>query len=489
MNLNDTKVNSKMQGDKGKPLRMTASTLDGRDFSNMDLENADFSFSSLTALNFDGANLRNAKLRFSVLDRTTFRNADLTNADLSFSSMVDVDMTGAKVDGANFSFTSQDKSFNWQDFSLIGLLQNQGWVGTLVAMFLGAVILYGINAIVFFTAEIYYTDNPARVQMYQYLIFQNVTIGVCTILITQRMVSWLDYGIKTEAIKYLILSVAILILDSLIGTATFLLIGTEIVAEYKAAYPNEPSQNAPWYWYAWGPVVVANLFFFFTKQSRRISRKISEQEYQLLNLEKLETRAELDALQARINPHFLYNSLNSIASLVHEDPDKAEEMTLLLSKLFRYTTGRKNDDYFDTIENELEMVETYLSVEKVRFGDRLQFTTEVTDASLKSLLVPKFILQPLVENAVKHGIARMAEQGNILVRIFEKDGKLVLCVHDNGPLFPESMGAGYGIRSIQDKLKLLYGEDASIELHNEPLKTVNISILLTSIKEQGSPIP
>jgi two-component system LytT family sensor kinase len=489
MNSKETQSNSKTHSEKGRTLRMTASTLDGRDFSNMDLENADFSFSSLTALNFDGANLRNAKLRFSVLDRTTFRNADLTNADLSFSSMVDVDLTGAKVDGANFSFTSQDKSFNWQDFSLIGLIQNQGWVGTVVAMFLGAVILYGINAIVFFTAEIYFTDVPARERMYQYLIFQNVTIGVCTILITQRMVSWLEYGIKKEAVKYLILSVVILILDNLIGTATFFLFGTDIVAQYQAAYPNEPSQNAPWYWYTWGPVVVANLFYFFSKQSKKISRKISEQEYQLLNLEKLKTRAELDALQARVNPHFLYNSLNSIASLVHEDPDKAEEMTLLLSKLFRYTTGRKNDDYFDNIENELEMVETYLHVEKVRFGDRLQFTTEVSDASLKNLLVPKFILQPLVENAVKHGVARMADQGNILVKIFETGGRLILCVHDNGPLFPDTMGAGYGIRSIQDKLKLLYGDDASIELHNEPLKSVNISILLTSIKEQGIPIP
>ncbi len=476
---------NKMNAERMKPFRMTASLLDGRDFSNMDLESADFSFSSLKDINFDGANLRYAKLRFASLDRTTFRNADLSNADLSFSSMVDVDLAGAKVDGANFSFTSQDKSFNWQDFSLVGLIQNQGWIGTVVAIFLGAIILYGINAISYFTAEIYFTHDPIRVKLYQFLVFQNVAIGVATILLTQQLAIWLDFGIKSQPAKYLILSGVIFILSNLIGLGAFYLFGTDIVARYAAAYPDEPAHNAPWYWYTWAPVILANVFYFFISQGKQISRKISDQEYQLLNLEKLKTRAELDALQARINPHFLYNALNSIASLVHVDPDKAEEMTMLLSKLFRYTTGRKTSDYFDSIENELEMVQTYLQVEKVRFGDRLLFTTEVTDPELKKLQVPKFILQPIVENAIKHGIARVAEQGNIIVKIYEKDGWLHLCVHDNGPLFSETMGAGYGIKSIQDKLKLLYGDEARLELTNEPLKSVNISILRTAIEKQN----
>jgi len=478
-------LKSDMNGEKTRPFRMTGSSLDGRDFSNMDLENADFSFSVLKGLNFDGSNLRHAKLRFSSLDQTTFRNADLSNADLSFSSLVDVDLTGAKVDGANFSFTSQDKSFNWQDFSLVGLIQNQGWVGTLIAVFLGAIILYGINAICYFTAEIYFTDDPVRVRLYQFLVFQNVATGVATILLTQQLTTWLDMGLKRQLIKHLILSIVIFFFTNLIGAGTYYIFGVDIVTKYTSAYPNEPAQNAPWYWYTWGPILVANVFYFFIRQGKQISRKISDQEYQLLNLEKLKTRAELDALQARINPHFLYNSLNSIASLVHVDPDKAEEMTLLLSKLFRYTTGRKNDDYFDTIENELEMVRTYLQVEKVRFGERLLFTTEVTDEALKSLQVPKFILQPIVENAIKHGIAKVAEQGSIIVKIYEKDDWLHLCVHDNGPQFSETMGAGYGIRSIQDKLKLLYGDDARLELHNEPLKSVNISIRKSAIQKDN----
>lgn len=464
-------------------MRMTASSLDGRDFSNMNLENSDFSFSSLKDINFNGANLRNAKLRFSSLDGTTFRNADLRNADLSFSSLSDVDLTGANVDGANFSFTSQEKSFRWQDFSLIGIIQNQGWIGTLVAVILGAVILYGINAIVYFTAEIYYTDEPIRIKLYQYLILNNVVAGVCTILVTQSFTFWLDMILKRLFVKHLILSVIVFLVNYLSSIALYFVFGTNIVKNYNAKYPTETAHNAPWYWYMWGTIVVANVFYYLSREGKQISRKISDQEYQLLNLEKLKTRAELDALQARINPHFLYNSLNSIASLVHVDPDKAEEMTLLLSKLFRYTTGRKTNEYFDTIENELEMVETYLQVEKVRFGDRLKFTVEVTDGELRNLEVPKFILQPIVENAIKHGISRMADQGSIVVKIYEEDSWLHLCVHDNGPAFPDTMGAGYGIRSIQDKLKLLYGDDAKLELHNNP-KSVNIAIQKSAIQQQ-----
>ena len=464
-----------------KRLRMTASSLDGRDFSNMDLENADFSFSSLKDINFDGANLQNAKLRFSALDRTTFRNSDLRNADLSFSSLTDVDLTGAKVEGANFSFTSQEKSFNWRDFNLIGIIQDQGWIGTLIAIILGATILYGINAISYFTAEIYFTNEPVRIKLYQYLISQNIVAGVFTILLTQGITIWLDVFISRTIVKHLILSVIVLIMNNLVSIVIYFLFGVTLVDKYKTLYPNEAAQDAPWYWYMWGPIIVANMFYFLSREGKQISRKISDQEFQLLNLEKLKTRAELDALQARINPHFLYNSLNSIASLVHEDPDKAEEMTLLLSKLFRYTTGRKTSDYFDTIENELEMVATYLQVEKVRFGERLRFTVEVTDPALKELQVPKFILQPIVENAIKHGVSKMADQGQIVVKIYEENDWLHLCVHDNGPAFPDTMGAGYGIRSIQDKLKLLYGEEARLELHNEPRKSVNISIQKSAI--------
>lgn len=461
-------------------MSSNASSFAGRNFSNMDLENAEFSFSDMHETNFDGANLKGAQMRFCTLDRTTFRNADLRNADFSFSNLSDVDLTGAQVDGANFSFTGRGTSFDWKGFSLIGLVQSRGWVGTLVAVILGAIMLYGINAITYFTAEIYYTSEPVRGGLYQYLVLQNVVAGIVAVLVSKSLASWLDRFSKVP-LRYLILSVIMFFVNILVSMAVYFQFGITAVKRFAEQYPEEAAKNAPGYWYALGPIIVANVFYFLSNQGKQISRKISDQEYQLLNLEKLKTRAELDALQARINPHFLYNALNSIASLVHENPDKAEEMTLLLSKLFRYTTGRKTDDYYDSIHNELEMVQTYLQVEKVRFGDRLKFNVEVSHPELNDLRVPKFILQPIVENAIKHGISKLADSGIIVVKIYEKAGWLHLCVHDNGPRFAEEIGTGYGIRSIQDKLKLLYGDDAKLELLNEPQKAVSISIRRTAI--------
>ena len=229
------------------------------------------------------------------------------------------------------------------------------------------------------------------------------------------------------------------------------------------------------YWYLAVPVIVNFAYFYYWQHTRQITRKISEQEYQLLNLEKLKTTAELGALQARINPHFLYNSLNSIASLVHSDPDKAEEMTILLSKLFRYTTDR-NNELFSSIADELEIVKTYLSIEQVRFGDRLEFTTEL-EKQVEDFQIPRLLLQPIVENAIKHGISKIAGDGKIAIKIYKKEENVILSVHDSGVLFPEEMASGYGLRSIQDKLKLIYGKDATLEIQNDPqYKAVVITI-------------
>lgn len=461
-----------------------ASSLDGRDFSNMDLSGADFSFSSLTNVNFNGSNLSNAVFRFSALDKSTFRDADLTNADLSFSSLTDVDFNGAKVEGANFSFSGHDKSCPRNKLTLIGILQSQTWIGTFLAIVLGAVMLYGFSAIIYFTAEISLTSDPDTIIVNQYLIVQNIIYGIAVVLLTQAISTPLDYRVNNVFVRHLLLTVFIVLVASILNYILFLVAGEDVIKIVERRFPDEVGHRVPFFWYLCGPIMVANLFYYLGGKGRQLSRKISEQEFQLLNLEKLKTTAELDALQARVNPHFLYNSLNSIASLVHEDPDKAEEMILLLSKLFRYTTGRKNSDYFDNIAHELEMVQTYLQVEKVRFGDRLHFQVEVSDPQLNEFCVPKFILQPIVENAIKHGVAKLAKQGCIRVCIYEEEEWLYLCVYDNGPPFPDAIESGYGMKSILDKLKLLYGEDARLELKNEPEKSVNISILKSVIQKK-----
>ena len=111
---------------------------------------------------------------------------------------------------------------------------------------------------------------------------------------------------------------------------------------------------------------------------------------------------------------------------------------------------------------------------------------DVSDPALNNLRLPQFLLQPIVENAIKHGIAKRADAGRIDVRIYEKKDELHLCVHDNGPAFPDEMSGGYGLRSIQDKLNLLYGDDARVELQNWPIKQVLLSIRLAKIQSSQS---
>jgi LytS/YehU family sensor histidine kinase len=192
----------------------------------------------------------------------------------------------------------------------------------------------------------------------------------------------------------------------------------------------------------------------------------------------MKTQAELQTLQSRINPHFLYNSLNSIASLIHIDADKAEDMTLKLSKLFRYSINTQNE-YVTAVKDEIEIVKTYLDIERVRFGDRINFVFDVDDDILDNQM-PRFILQPLVENALKHGLNDMVNGGELQVKISKTDKELNLVVADNGKSFPTELNAGYGLQSTYDKLQLLYLDAYSLQIINEPLKQIKITIPLTS---------
>lgn len=230
-----------------------------------------------------------------------------------------------------------------------------------------------------------------------------------------------------------------------------------------------------------GPILGANIIYYWFTHERTRLIKMTEQEYQLLQLNDLKIRAELEALEAKINPHFLYNSLNSIASLVHDDPDKAEHMVLNLSKFYRYSTGR-SQEHFDTLENELEIVKTYLEIEKIRFDERLVYAVEFEDEAFRKYKIPRFLLQPIIENAIKHGISKIAGQGILKIKVSQEQDNLIIKIFDNGVPFPDNIFSGYGLKSIQDKLRLLSGEQASMELTNKPEKVVIIALPVDSDK-------
>ena len=219
-------------------------------------------------------------------------------------------------------------------------------------------------------------------------------------------------------------------------------------------------------------LATSNFLNNFRKQYYQLKGK----EKALANAQKNELQSEsaLAALQSRINPHFLYNALNSIASLAQEDAVKTEKMAVALSKFYKYSTNRK-DKHWTTIAKELDLLETYLVIEKIRFGDQLIIHFDCKE-DLKSEQIPRFLLQPLVENAIKYGYNEATKKNIVNVTITEENGRLQIKITDEGLPFLENMELGYGLRSVQKKLKLLYPKQHELDFVNAPAKAVVISL-------------
>jgi two-component system LytT family sensor kinase len=205
-----------------------------------------------------------------------------------------------------------------------------------------------------------------------------------------------------------------------------------------------------------------------------LARKRKLEELEVANLQQLKTKAELDALHSKINPHFLYNALNSIADLAITDGKRARKMTIALADLFRYSINQSDHNY-STIKEEVEMTEVYLEIEKIRFEDQLNYSIHL-DKDVNHYLVPRFLLQPVVENAVKHGLKTTGKMTEISITVKNGSGGLQIIVADNGPAFPDELIPGYGVKSIYDKLDLLFPGSYDIHFANQPEKKVTMNI-------------
>jgi LytS/YehU family sensor histidine kinase len=182
-------------------------------------------------------------------------------------------------------------------------------------------------------------------------------------------------------------------------------------------------------------------------------------------------QANLQALRAQINPHFLFNALNSVVTLIGRDPTMAREMLVRLSELLRATLTA-GDSQETTLAQELEITARYLEIEQVRFADRLTVEWSI-DAGLSEWRVPAFALQPLVENALKYGLALRRDPGTVRISARADDTALELTVRDDGPDAPSVAsspasrnGAGIALRNLRSRLERLYGADASLELRS-----------------------
>jgi two-component system LytT family sensor kinase len=203
--------------------------------------------------------------------------------------------------------------------------------------------------------------------------------------------------------------------------------------------------------------------------SARIEHRLHEQE-------KLLMKARIDALANQINPHFLFNTLASISSLVRTKPETARMLILKLSNMLRRRL--RTQDHFVSLREEIASVDEYLDIEAVRFGRQLQIEKQFSPDTLDAL-VPSMILQPLVENSIKHGIAPKVGGGRIVLRSVREDGRTVIEVDDNGLGMSEERlqealrsftdpGSGIGLSNVDERLRVIYGAQCSVRLTSVP---------------------
>ncbi len=194
-------------------------------------------------------------------------------------------------------------------------------------------------------------------------------------------------------------------------------------------------------------VLIYYLIIYYEDLQEKLKR-----ETELQNLVK---EAELDALKSQINPHFLFNSLNSISSLTITAPDKAQDMIIKLSDFLRYSLSGDRKS-MTTLKHEFENINRYLDIEKVRFGDRLHFVSKV-DEDCYEVRVPSLILQPLIENAIKHGVYNSSEGVQIQFECIKENGFILIRItNDFDKKSVKKKGEGIGLKNIKNRLKLIY---------------------------------
>jgi LytS/YehU family sensor histidine kinase len=232
---------------------------------------------------------------------------------------------------------------------------------------------------------------------------------------------------------------------------------------------------------------LAGVFSHVLENLRLQERKL-EQEQRARELSLHASRSELKALRAQINPHFLFNALNSIAGLIHRDPAVADRTIEQLADVFRYAL-RGAESEWAILDDELDFVRSYLAVERARFGDRLRTDVRL-DTSVRGARIPTMIVQTLVENAVKHGASTVRGAASVIVDAHPKDGRLVVSVADNGPGFdgrdlpvaPRARG-GYGLVNVRQRLEGYFADRAALSVTRMDGMTV-VSVSLPIVREE-----
>jgi sensor histidine kinase YesM len=291
---------------------------------------------------------------------------------------------------------------------------------------------------------------------------------LCTHLIRGyiRRQNWLAQPAKRVIPKSLLASVIIGIVITIPEIALWFLffgkdVGPEVLNWLPYALPG----------WSFDVFVWAGIYFRL-----KINERVRQLELDKLQLAVVAKEAQLQGLVSQINPHFLFNSLNSLRALIVEDPVKAQAMVNGISSLLRYSLQAGKTQTVP-LETELEVVRTYLQLERIRFEERLSIHTDAAPDTLK-VPVPIMLLQSLVENSVKHGIEKLTDGGEIRIATHLENGELKIRVTNSGQLAGPAGSMSIGLENSRERLRLLYGWSASLVLRNDGANSVVAEVSL-----------
>ena len=232
------------------------------------------------------------------------------------------------------------------------------------------------------------------------------------------------------------------------------------------------------------------LLIMFLAYAYSYYQRYRQGELRASQLEAQLSQAQLQALKMQLHPHFLFNTLHSISALLHRDTESARKMITRLGDFLRLTLENSGTQEV-TLKQEMEFLRCYLEIERIRFQDRL--TTRVfVDPDALDTRVPNLILQPIVENAIRHGIAPRSTPGEIEIRAKQEDGFLRIQIRDNGPGLPMNRSVdslfkkGLGLMNTQTRLDRLYGAEHRFELANDPSGGLAVTLEIPSLRENGA---
>ena len=297
----------------------------------------------------------------------------------------------------------------------------------------------------------------------KYIILEGLVFFVSGIICSTLFRHYLKHNISF--IKFRKADVIKLIFGLLVFATVFTLLMLSLVAVYNLLNDSAYELSQFIIFVSFLNILTFLFFWLALYLLIKITVRMRLERVESLQLQAELKESQLNTLKGQLNPHFLFNSLNNIRGLMLEDVYKARDMITRLSEILRYSLNKDNIDTI-SISEELQMVDNYIALSKIQFEERLQYDSEVKETLLNNK-IPPMVIQMLIENAVKHGIANQHKGGLVTLKITENDKTLQIQVTNTGQLLKPGGTTKVGLKNIEKRLKLLYQDNASFSLSQQ----------------------